>query len=101
MGVFRLTHQPISTTQAYNRPFAAGYAANMLARNEKTLARRHPNFTSDQLLQATFASYNKYFGHGRSMITDDPTAIDVGTSGGNYGRNFQDLMNCFSQIRNR
>ena len=95
MGVFQLTNQPIRAAQAYDVPFAADFAAKMLAGNQKVLAKRHPNFTSEQLLQATLASYNKYFGHGRSLITDDPNTIDAGTPGRNYGRNVLDLMSCF------
>jgi len=59
MGVFQLTNQPISAAQAYNIPFAADYAANMLAEFRRTLSRRAPNFTTDQLNQAMAAAYNK------------------------------------------
>jgi hypothetical protein len=96
MGVFQLTNQPhVTKVQAYDVRFAADYAAKMLANNRRYLARHHPNFTADQQRQATFASYNKFFGHGRSLITDDPATIDAGTPGGNYGRNVLDLMSCF------
>jgi hypothetical protein len=89
-GVFQLTNRPhVTQAQAYDVPFAANYAANMLAENRHTLSRKAPNFTADQLTQAMAAAYNK----GPSRITGDPASIDIGTGG--YGRNVVDLMNCF------
>jgi hypothetical protein len=81
----------VTSAQAYNITFAANFAANMLATNGATLARRHPNLNPAQLLQATAASYN--FGTGN--ISGDPNSIDVGTSGGNFGSNVVGLMSCF------
>jgi len=56
-----------------------------------TLAARFPNFTSEQLLQATAASYN--FGTGN--ISGNPSTIDKGTTPDNYGGNVLNLMDCF------
>lgn len=98
MGVFQLTNQPgVTAAQAYNIPFAADYAAGMLAANRRTLAGRFPNFTSEQLTQATAAAYNKgAFRKDAYRITADPASIDAGTAPtGNYGRTILDLMNCF------
>ena len=95
MGVFQLTNRPgVTKAQAYNIPFAAGYAAKMLAQNRDTLSRRAPNFTRDQLTQAVAAAYNKGGNKGRSRITSDPRTIDIGTTR-HYGRNVFDLMDCF------
>lgn len=55
------------------------------------LAAKFPNFTQDQLLQATAASYN--FGTGN--ISGDPAMIDIGTTNNNYGSNILDLVRCF------
>jgi hypothetical protein len=95
-GVFQLTNQPhVTEAQAYNIPFAADYAAKMLADNRQKLSRRAPNFTADQLTQAMAAAYNKGGNKGRYRITSDPTTIDPGTANGNYGQNILDLMSCF------
>jgi len=95
MGVFQLTNRPgVTRAQAYDIPFAAGYAAKMLAQSRDTLSRRAPNFTRDQLTQAMAAAYNKGGNKGSSRITSDPDTIDIGTTR-NYGRNVFDLMNCF------
>jgi RHS repeat-associated protein len=48
----------VTSAQAYNIPFAANFAANMLATNGAALAAAHPNLNPTQLLQATAASYN-------------------------------------------
>lgn len=55
------------------------------------LAANFPNFTAAQLLQATAAAYN--FGTGN--ISGNPSTIDVGSAGGNYGNNVVKLMDCF------
>lgn len=92
-GVFQLTNRPnVSTTQAYNIPFAANYAAGMIADAKRPLPRKYPNFTPEQIDQAAAAIYNK--GYKRHPITTDPTTIDVGTAG-NYGKSIVDLMYCF------
>jgi RHS repeat-associated protein len=91
MGVFQLTNQPgVSAAQAFNLPFAANYAANMLSSNMNYLSNTF-SFTPSQLMQATAASYN--FGTGN--ISGNPNTIDVGTTGNNYGRTVVDLMVCF------
>ena len=78
MGVFQLTNQPgVSTAQAYNIPFAANYAADILASNGAYLATRFPSFTPDQLLQATAASYNMN-PYKPGNFTGDPRTIDKG-----------------------
>lgn len=97
MGVFQLTNQPIRAAQAYNIPFAADYAANMLAEFRRTLSRRAPNFTTDQLNQAMAAAYNKGPNKKGYRITNDPATIDRGTDHQNYGQNILDLMDCFSK----
>ena len=82
----------VSTADAFNLSFAADWAANTLAGNMAYLANKFPNFTPDQLLQATAASYNL----GRGGISGNPNTIDVGTRpDGKYGSNVLDLMNCF------
>jgi hypothetical protein len=56
-----------------------------------TLSEQHPNLDATQLLQGTAASYN--FGTGN--ISGNPATIDVGTTGGNYGANALQLIDCF------
>ncbi|MBX9882943.1 MAG: hypothetical protein K2X73_13335 [Sphingomonas sp.] len=93
-GVFQIdlgAHPGVTEAQANDLAWSADYAANLLATNMAELARDHPNFTHDQLTQATAASYN--FGTGN--ISGNPSTIDVGTTGGNYGSNVQALMNAF------
>jgi soluble lytic murein transglycosylase-like protein len=51
-------HPNVTAAQAFNIPFAANYAAGILARNSAYLASKFPNFTPSQLLQATAAGYN-------------------------------------------
>ena len=95
MGVFQLTNRPdVTSAQAYDIPSAASYAAKMLAQNRSMLSHRAPNFTADQLTQATAAAYNKGGNKGIYRITSDPRTIDVGTKA-SYGRNVFDLMDCF------
>ena len=55
------------------------------------LANAYPNFTPDQLLQATAASYNL----GTGGISGNPATIDEGSAGDNYGSNVVDLMETF------
>lgn len=93
-GIFQIDlgqHPNVTEAQAMNSTFAANYAAQLLSTNQARLRAAHPHFTGAQLLQATAASYN--FGTGN--ISGNPNTIDVGTTGGNYGRNIMDLMNCF------
>jgi RHS repeat-associated protein len=93
-GVFQIDvgeNPDVTLAQAYNIPFAANFAANMLATNKATLAAAHPNLDSTQLLQATAASYN----FGTPNISGNPNTIDVGTQGNNYGSNVLGLMTCF------
>ena len=92
MGFFQLTNQKgVTKEDASNIYFAANFAANMLSSNRSALSSSFPSFTSGQLMQATAASYN--FGTGN--IRGDPSRIDVGTTGGNYGSNVVHLMSCF------
>jgi hypothetical protein len=93
-GVFQLTvsaSSGVTATQAESLTTAANIAAQMLNSNMATLAANFPNLTPTQLLQATAASYN--FGTGN--ISGNPSTIDVGTTGNNYGSNVLGLMNCF------
>ena len=93
-GVFQIDlgqNPNVTSSQAYNIPFAANFAANMLATNETRLAAAHPNLSPTQLLQATAASYNL----GVGGISGNPNTIDVGSPGGNYGSNVLGLMTCF------
>lgn len=96
-GVFQIdlsAHPDVTPAEAFNIPWAANYAAGLLASNEAYLAGKFPNFTAVQLLQATAASYNI----GRNGISGNPDTIDVGTSPpghGNYGSNVVGLMSCF------
>ncbi|MGB7552732.1 MAG: RHS repeat-associated core domain-containing protein, partial [Candidatus Korobacteraceae bacterium] len=94
-GVFQITTGPstgVTPSMAGNVPWAANYAANLLSSNMTTLANNFPNFTSNQLLQATAASYN----FGTSNISGNPNTIDVDTTNGNYGSNVVQIAhNCF------
>ncbi|MBY0578584.1 MAG: hypothetical protein K2P57_06015 [Burkholderiales bacterium] len=93
-GVFQIDlgkNPNVTSSQAYDIPFAANFAANMLATNETRLAAAHPNLSPTQLLQATAASYN----FGTPNISGNPNTIDIGSSGGNYGSNVLGLMACF------
>jgi hypothetical protein len=94
VGVFQLTVSStsgVTAAQAGDFTFSASYAANMLSSNMATLAAKYPNLTPAQLWQATAASYN----FGTKNISGNPTTIDVGTAGGNYGSNVMGLMTCF------
>jgi len=103
VGVFQITVSStsgVTAAQANNLPWAANYAANMLSTNMDFLQDAHPNFTPDQLLQATAATYNMGLGKNPigSNISGNPATIDVGTSpkpNGNYGSNVVNLMGCF------
>jgi RHS repeat-associated protein len=95
-GVFQidLSKNPsVTANEAFTIQFAANFAANMLRNNYDYLKSQFGNnFTPDQLLQATAASYN--FGTGN--ISGNPATIDVGTAGpNNYGSNVLNLMSCF------
>jgi RHS repeat-associated protein len=93
-GVFQIDlgeNSSISASRAYNVAFSAEFAGAMLSRNMMSIESRHPNFTHGQLLQATAASYN--FGVGN--ISGNPSTIDTGTTGNNYGSNVINLMSCF------
>ena len=82
----------VSVQQAFDPTWAADYSANKLSNNMNTLAAKFPNFTPDQLTQATAASYN--FGTGN--ISGNPATIDVGTQpDSNYGATVLALMDCF------
>ena len=99
VGVFQITvsaSSGVTAAQASDLPWAADYAANMLSSNMNYLGGKFPNFTPDQLLQATAASYNI----GRKGISGNPATIDAGTAPapkapGNYGSNVVNLMSCF------
>jgi soluble lytic murein transglycosylase-like protein len=93
-GVFQIDigkNPSVTASEAYDINFAAGWAANFLSKNMTTLQQEFPNFTPDQLLQATAASYN----FGTTNISGNPNTIDVGSAHNNYGSNVLDLMNCF------
>lgn len=55
------------------------------------MMRQFPSFTKAQALQAAVAAYNFH----TDDISGHPDTIDVGTRGHNYGRNVQDIANCF------
>jgi RHS repeat-associated protein len=97
-GVFQIdlyNHQNVSLADAKNTSFAADFAANMLANNMADLAKQFPNFTPQQLLQATAASYN--LGLAPGQITGNPATIDAGTKPiGKYGATVLELMDCFN-----
>jgi Transglycosylase SLT domain len=95
-GVFQIdlgANPSVTAAQAGNLQFSANFAAAMLSRNMSSIAAHHPNLSAAQQLQATAASYN--FGVGN--ISGNPNTIDQGTTGGNYGSNVVDLMDCFSK----
>lgn len=86
LGIFQIDlgiHPNVSQAQALNPSFAANFAANMLNSDMSSPAASYPNLNPTQLSQATAASYN--FGVGN--ISGNPNAIDVGTTGNNYGSN--------------
>jgi hypothetical protein len=92
-GIFQIDvgkNPDVSKTDAMNPTFAAGWAADLLDTNMKTLAAEFPNFTPTQLLQATADSYN----FGTKNISGNPATMDVGSTGGN-GSNVLNLMDCF------
>ena len=93
-GVFQIDlseHPNVTVAQVFNVSWAANSAAGMLAGNESTLSAEFPNLTAAQLLQATATSYNL----GVGGISGNPSTIDVGTPGGDYGSNVVGLMQCF------
>lgn len=93
-GVFQidLGENPTMTAgEAGNVWASSEYAAAELSANMATLGGEYPNFTPGQLLQATAASYNL----GVGGISGNPSTIDVGSPGNNYGSNVIGLMSCF------
>ncbi|WP_213807878.1 RHS repeat-associated core domain-containing protein [Granulicella sp. dw_53] len=100
-GVFQIdlgANPGVQSAQAYNVNFAANFSAGMLSSNMTFLASAHPNFSSNQLAQATAATYNMGLGtHPKGKnVSGNPNTIDKGTTGGNYGSNVVALMNnCF------
>jgi hypothetical protein len=94
VGIFQITvtsTSGVTAAQAGNLAWAAAWAANLLETNMATLAGNYPKLNSTQLLQATAASYN----FGTKNVSGNPTTIDAGSAGNNYGRNVLDLMECF------
>lgn len=94
VGVFQIDlgqNPSVTYTQVSDTKFAAVWAGNLLATDRAALAAKYPNLTSAQLQQATTASYN--FGTGN--ISGNPSTIDAGTTGNNYGSDVVDLMDCF------
>jgi hypothetical protein len=94
-GVFQIdlgAHPNVTAAQAFNIPFAANYAAGILAWNSAYLGSKFPNFTPGQLLQATAAGYNF---DPVVNISGNPNTIDIGTANNNYGSNVVGLMSCF------
>ncbi|MDO1527975.1 RHS repeat-associated core domain-containing protein [Fulvimonas sp. R45] len=95
-GVFQIdlgANHFVSSSQAYNINYSANFAAGMLAHNMQTIAALDPNFTHDELMHATAASYN--LGPFKGGISGNPNTIDIGSAHNNYGQNVIDLMNCF------
>lgn len=93
-GVFQIdlgAHPDVTLAEANDLTFSANYAAHILASNMATLASEFPNFTHDQLLQATADSYN----FGTSNISGNPATMDQGSTGNDYGSNVMDLMEAF------
>lgn len=93
-GVFQIDitkHPDVTAAQAADIEFAADYAAKLLAQDRAQIAAKYPSFTPSELLQATAAAYN----FGVSNISGDPSTIDVGTTGNNYGSNVVGMMQGF------
>jgi RHS repeat-associated protein len=86
-------HPGVTAEQAQDLAFSANYAAGILSSNMNSLAARLPNFTQEQLLHATAASYN--LGAGKKGISGNPDTIDAGSPFGNYGSTVMLLMDCF------
>jgi len=103
VGVFQITvrnnnQDPANgptVDQANDFTWAASYAAQLLNSNMNYLSGRFPDFSPEQLMQATAASHNMN-PYKRGNFTGNPNRIDVGTTGGNYGYNVLQLMNCFN-----
>jgi RHS repeat-associated protein len=87
----------VTQSQALDLSYSANWVANRLSNNMASLSSSFQNFTSSQLMQATFTSYNM----GLGGISGNPDTIDVGSAPaphapGNYGSNVLNIMNyCF------
>ena len=92
-GIFQIDigQNKVTESQAFDPTFAANWAANRLDTNMATLAAKFPNLDPTQLLQATAASWNL----GVGGISGNPSTIDVGSPGNNYGSNILGLIDCF------
>ena len=91
--MMQLTRQPgVTQIKAHDPAFAANYAAALLAKNSRKIAAQFPQFSPEDRLLATAASYNL----GPNKFSGNPTTIDAGSiPGGHYGHNVLGLMNCF------
>ncbi|ATJ92855.1 hypothetical protein HK16_03400 [Acetobacter senegalensis] len=93
-GVFQIDitkHPEVSEAQANDLNFAADWAANYLAQNKATIQQLNPNFTGQDLDHAVAASYNL----GPNSFSGDPSKIDIGSTGNNYGGNVLGMMPAF------
>jgi len=95
VGVFQISvpGSGLTAAQAGNLTTAANYAAHLLSSNMAYLGSQF-NYAPAQLLQATAASFNMN-PYKPGNFTGNPNTIDSGTTGGNYGSNVVQLMNCF------
>jgi hypothetical protein len=94
VGIFQIDlgqNPDVSEAHASDLAWSARWAANRLSTNLATLARNYPNLSAVNLVQATAASWNL----GIGGISGTPDTIDVGSTGGNYGSNIMNLMDCF------
>jgi len=93
-GVFQidLSRNPgVTETEADNLGWAADWTASYLSQSETYLVQTFPDWTPDQVLQGTAASYNL----GRYDFSGNQNTIDVGSTGGDYGSSVVNLMSCF------
>ncbi|MEA3052853.1 MAG: hypothetical protein QOG72_1756 [Sphingomonadales bacterium] len=82
-GVFQITGNGIADAQAFDIAWSARWAATKLNANFNAIKSRFPSLNNVQLTQATAAAYNI----GLDDISGNPTTIDQGTTGNNYGKN--------------
>lgn len=95
VGVFQLTVRsggPYTAADASRLDSAAYLAAAHLRNDMNQLYSNHPSLAVQNMLtKATAAAYNI----GPGNISGNPSSIDTGTAGNNYGQSILDLTHCF------
>ena len=93
-GVFQIDigkNPSVTEAQANDINFAANFAANLLASNMSIIEQKNPNFVPEYIEQATAASYNL----GPTTFSGDPSKIDQGSAGNDYGSNVVAIKGAF------